>query len=207
MTPNLPAIKICGVRDPKIAALAANLGACAVGIVFAPGSPRQTGLAEAQEIAAAAKAAAPGIRVVGVFAEGTGCGMLASAPVDTIQLHGDFPAETVMFCKSLGCEVWRLHCGTEGEDAALDAADAAVVDGRRGGKSGGTGALADWTAVRRLKASGRKVVLAGGLSAENLEAAAATGADILDVNSSLETSPGVKSPALVAALFETASRL
>ena len=44
-----------------------------------------------------------------------------------------------------------------------------------------------------LKRAGRRVVLAGAISAENIAAAVATGADVIDVNSSLETAPGVKS--------------
>ena len=52
----------------------------------------------------------------------------------------------------------------------------------------------------RLKAAGRRVVLAGGISALNIGEAAATGADIVDVNSSLETAPGVKSADLLGAL-------
>ncbi|MBR4616710.1 MAG: hypothetical protein IKO55_13965 [Kiritimatiellae bacterium] len=51
-----------------------------------------------------------------------------------------------------------------------------------------------------LKRLGRRVVLAGGISAANVAAAAATGSDILDANSALETSPGVKSTTLLREL-------
>ena len=49
-----------------------------------------------------------------------------------------------------------------------------------------------------------KAILAGGLSAANIAAARATGADVLDVNSSLETTPGVKSAELLAELLVAA---
>ena len=60
---------------------------------------------------------------------------------------------------------------------------------------------ADWNRARALASSGVRVVLAGGISAENIRDAAATGCAVLDVNSSLEVRPGVKSIALLEALF------
>ena len=63
----------------------------------------------------------------------------------------------------------------------------------KAGATGGTGQRADWAKARALKEAGNRVVLAGGLSAANLaEAVAATGADVFDVNSSLEVARGVK---------------
>jgi indole-3-glycerol phosphate synthase/phosphoribosylanthranilate isomerase len=58
--------------------------------------------------------------------------------------------------------------------------------------------------VSVVQAAGKKAILAGGLSAANIAAARATGADVLDVNSSLETSPGVKSAELLAELLVAA---
>ncbi len=77
--------------------------------------------------------------------------------------------------------------------------DAVLLDGRRGNES----RRADWSLVAPLKESGRRVVLAGGISAENISAAIATGADVIDVNSSIETSPGVKSLELLDELLRS----
>ena len=108
-----------------------------------------------------------------------------------MQLHGAYGETAVAAIRATGYEVWLL-------DAPPDsAADAVLLDGRTGAQCGGTGQLADWSRVAELKRTGRRVVLAGGLSAGNLSAAAATGADTLDFNSSLETSPGVKSIVLL----------
>ena len=63
---------------------------------------------------------------------------------------------------------------------------------------------ADWSLVEPLKRVGRRVILAGGISAANIADATATGADILDINSSIETSPGVKSLALLDELLRAA---
>ena len=77
--------------------------------------------------------------------------------------------------------------------------DAVLLDGRRGNES----RRADWSLVAPLKESGLRVVLAGGISAENISAAIATGADVIDVNSSIETSPGVKSLELLDELLRS----
>ena len=79
--------------------------------------------------------------------------------------------------------------------------DAVLLDGRRGNES----RRADWSLVAPLKESGRRVVLAGGISAENISSAIATGADVIDVNSSIETSPGVKSLELLDELLRSIS--
>ena len=55
--------------------------------------------------------------------------------------------------------------------------------------------------VAPLKAAGRRVVLAGGISAANIADAAATGADVIDVNSAIESAPGVKSLTLLDELL------
>ena len=115
-----------------------------------------------------------------------------------IQLHGDYGAEDVAALKSAGYEVWILH---QQESDAEEIADAVLIDGRCGAKRGGTGMRADWSLVAPLKQAGRRVVLAGGISAENIAAAIATGADVIDINSSIETSPGKKSLELLDALL------
>ena len=151
--------------------------------------------------------------------------------LDVIQLHGDYDDSAVTTLKKRGYEVWRLFGrtaeadGVEGQDsprgrlrckpqrneiahrllAGLDLQqgesleDAVLLDGRRGNES----RRADWSLVAPLKESGRRVVLAGGISAENISAAIATGADVIDVNSSIETSPGVKSLELLDELLRS----
>lgn len=183
-------VKVCGVTDPDFAAEAARRGVDYLGVIFAAKSPRKVDGAKARQIADAARAARPESPpgVVGVFTDGSAAEIAevaADASLDVIQLHGEFGDDVVSALKAAGYEVWRLY-GSGVEDAVL-------LDGRDGGKTGGTGRLADWALVGELKKKGLRVVLAGGLSAENCAAAAETGADVLDFNSSLETSPGVKS--------------
>ena len=200
-------LKICGISDSAFACAAAGAGADYLGFVFAAESPRRVSPADAARIAASARAAArprpsgpP--RIVGVFTLRPAADVLRVAGdvgLDVVQLHGRFPAEDVSAVKARGYETWLLD---DGGDPAATVADGILVDGSKGGRLGGTGERADWSRVAAVRAAGKRAILAGGLSAANIAAAAATGADVLDVNSSLETSPGVKSAGRLLALVE-----
>ena len=194
-------VKICGINDAGIACRAESLGADYLGFIFAEGSPRCVSPVKAAEIVAALRGTA---RRVGVFTGGTAGEILQVAravPLDVVQLHGkEWDAGGVCTLREAGLEVWTL-------DGAMARGDAVVVDGVAHGASGGTGRLADWGRVAALKADGARVVLAGGISAENVRAAAGTGCDVVDVNSSLEICPGVKSLALLDRFFESIARV
>ena len=204
----MPLLKICGINDAAFAVESAKCGANYLGFVFAEGSPRRVTPDKARAIIAAVDAAlrsgetATALpRFVGVFTSrdiGAIAETAKAAGVAIVQLHGDYGADDVAALKTLGYEVWRLAPPFDGDFAGEDAV---LLDGRKGTQRGGTGRLADWSRVASLKRLGRRVVLAGGISAANIAAAAATGADILDVNSALETSPGVKSTALLKELI------
>ena len=164
-------------------------------MIFAARSPRRVAPAAAKEIAAAARAARKDSppRIVGVFTRETPVEdilrIAAETRLDVVQLHGDFDSGDAAKVKAAGFETWRLA----GENFEPGCEDAVLLDGRANGAVGGTGTLADWSLVSRFREAGKKVVLAGGISAGNAASAAATGADVLDVNSSVEDSPGVKS--------------
>ena len=182
----MPKVKICGISDAAVAQRAEALGAGYLGFIFAARSPRRVTPAQAAAITAMLSGRA---KRVGVFTDAAVPEILAIAacvPLDVVQLHSlDYGSDEIQRLKAAGLEVWRLNelCG----------ADAVLLDGEAGGRCGGTGQRADWRRAAELAASGVRVVLAGGVSAANAAAAAATGCAILDVNSSLETAPGKKS--------------
>ena len=194
----MPELKVCGVTDAAFACAAAQRGVDYLGFIFAEGSPRRVTPAKAKEIRGTVErrsTAGTGLpRFVGVFVAQT-AGKIAEiardVPLDVIQLHGDYGADAVSELKEAGYEVWRLHNSVGGGE------DAVLLDGRRGTES----RRADWSLVAELKRAGRRVVLAGAIAAENIAAAVATGADVIDVNSSLETAPGVKSVGRLDALL------
>ena len=195
----MPQIKICGINDSAIAQCAEALGADYIGFIFAARSPRRVTPDAAAAIAATLSGKA---KKVGVFTDASLGEMLDVArrvPLDVVQLHSrDYGADEIRSLRAAGLEVWQLE--STGADAVL--LDGASADGR----SGGTGLHADWKRAEELAASGVRVVLAGGLSPDNIRAAAGTGCAILDVNSSLEIRPGVKSPALIGSLFSALDR-
>lgn len=196
-----PEIKVCGIGDAAFARRAETLGVDYLGFIFAAGSPRRISPERAASIVAELSGRA---KIAGVFTDAPIDAILDAArrvPLDVVQLHGSgYGADDVARLKSAGLEVWRLN-GLCGADALL--LDGASADGR----SGGTGQRADWRRASELAAAGVRVVLAGGISAENVREAAATGCAVVDVNSSLETSPGVKSAALLNAFFAAAAPL
>lgn len=190
-------VKVCGVKSAAFAREAVRKGVSFLGFIFAPASPRFLTPAEAREIAAKLPRT---VKRVGVFTDHPVEEILSVARLvglDIIQLHGSYKAEDVAALKASGYGVWLLDDG--GTPPNLAGADALLVDGRKGNRTGGTGCLADWSRVAVLKNQGIRVVLAGGLGPENAAAAARTGADILDFNGKLETTPGEKSLALLDA--------
>ena len=225
-----PKLKICGVRDGAFARRAEELGVNYLGFIFAEKSPRYVTPDAAAAIAATlgrargpvfAKATtgkpqrvAP-VKLVGVFTTSTVEEILQISrkiPIDVVQLHSrEYGADEIQRLKAAGLEVWQLGAreGTAkvadflnpGEGAVVP--EAVLLDGWDGTLCGGTGRRADWEFASELAAAGVRVVLAGGLSSANIGAAAATGCAVLDVNSSIEESPGVKTLALLEDLFQS----
>jgi len=202
----VPQLKICGITDAAFAVEAARRGIDYLGLIFAEGSPRRVTVEQARQIVTAVRGdplAGRGVpdapRFVGVFVNHSAeeiVKIATSLALDVIQLHGNYGAENVAALKEKGFEVWRLFVEQE-----RDAPAAVLLDGRKGTQCGGTGVRADWSLVEPLKRAGGRVVLAGGIAVANIADAAAAGADVIDVNSSLETAPGKKSLALLDELL------
>ena len=186
-----PKLKICGVNDASFAVRAAELGADYLGFIFAAGSPRQVSVETAQALAARVRAVSRTVKFVGVFTTAAVDEIAAVARavgLDVIQLHRRATAADSAALKARGWEVWALA----GSELPPGGVDALMID-----TSHGDG---DRTVA---PGAGSRLILAGGISAENLPAAVNAGAYIIDVSGSLEDAPGVKSvrrlEALVAA--------
>ena len=216
IAPRSPAVKFCGLVRAEDAATAARLGAAHVGSIFA-GGPRAVTAAVARRNARAARdAAAPGARPasVGVFGGqplDVVLELAEAAELDAVQLHADPDADAVTALRAhWRGESWAVlrvpGSALPGHAAELFAvADAVVLDARvAGGPLGGTGTTLPWAALADAVAAVRgatRLVLAGGLTPENVAAAAAALApDVVDVSSGVERAPGVKDPARMAAL-------
>lgn len=200
-------IKCCGMTRVEDALLAARLGADAIGLVFSARSRRRVTIAQAQAIA---RALPPFVTVVALFMDdeaGLVREVIAAVQPDLLQFHG---SENDPWCAQFGRPFVKAIAMGEGAGAALSGADyphaaALLLDGHRVGEAGGSGKAFDWSQMPRDLA--RPVILAGGLDPDNVAQAIRTARPwAVDVASGIESSPGIKDPARLAA-FVRAVRL
>jgi phosphoribosylanthranilate isomerase len=190
MTPD-PFLKICGMTRVGDALHAVREGATAIGFVFWKGSPRYIEPERAGEIAAALPAT---VTTVGVF---------VNEPVDAIretarvaglrmvQLHGE---ETPAYMEQIDQPVMRaVTLDTMVETTKTWPADTTLLlDSTDPSRRGAGRASVDWPRAAVIT-RGRRVVLAGGLTPDNIEEAIVTVRPIgVDVASGVESAPGVK---------------
>jgi phosphoribosylanthranilate isomerase len=224
-------IKICANTNLEDARLAAELGADAVGFVFAPSKRRVM----AEQVAAITSELPAGLEKVGVFATVDPYEVgryVERAGLTAAQLHGAFDAAMVraLWAESGGKLriIQTVAYAVDAEDRE-DADDrfewtlatvfdepavwAVLIDAAKSGASGGLGVVFDWAHVAEIvqRAIGAReprprVILAGGLNAENVaQAIAGLKPWGVDVASGVEASPGKKDPARLRA-FVVAAR-
>jgi len=195
-------IKICGITRPEDAQAVVDAGADYLGFIFYEGSPRYVTPEKAAAILAGLKGE---IKTVGVFVNapaGQIFDIIAQCRLDVVQLHGDEPeAFAAQFPRR---QVWKAVHLREASDIERwrgYPASALVLDARCGDRRGGTGRRCDWN-LAALAAERFPVVLAGGITPDNAVAAALAVRPVgLDVNSGVETAPGVKDPDKIKTLI------
>ena len=194
-------VKICGITRPEDAALAVELGADAIGFVLWPASPRTVTAGQAGAIDTTGAFAAR----VGVFVNASANEVAEAvrvARLGAVQLHGD---EAATDYSTVGAPLIKAVTLAGSDDVAralaLPAEITVLVDASDRTKRGGTGRLADWSLAKEVS-DVRPVILAGGLSASNVEdAIRAVRPWGIDVSSGVEEAPGVKSPQRMRELF------
>lgn len=203
-----PRVKICGLTRPGDAAAAVAAGAAYLGVVFAGGPRRVTA-----DSAAAVRAAANGVPVLGVFGGQAGDEILRlsrAVGLAGAQLHGDYPRAEAARLRAEGLLVWRVvRIATPADlDALADAArdaDAVLVEPRVPHVAGGAGVALDLAVAReaRSRLAGATMVLAGGLRPDTVaEAVALVRPEVVDVSSGVEHLPGIKDPEKIARFME-----
>jgi phosphoribosylanthranilate isomerase len=199
-------VKICGLTDVETAVTAANYGADAIGFVFAE-SKRRIMLEQAKEIIAHLPKE---IWKVGVFVNETREeveSIASSVGLTHIQLHGD---ETASFSESLSLPVIKSISYQENE--GLEAlgefpSDFILLDSPKGKYRGGNGTVFNWSEVNPKFLNGKKVILAGGLNADNVEAAInIIKPYMVDVSSGVETE-GIKDLGKIKTFIEKAKSI
>ena len=197
-------IKVCGITRVDDAKAAALAGATMIGMVFWPESPRAVSIDAARGVAAALPA---GVAPIGVFVNqsvdeineiAVAVGLLG------VQLHGDEPASVI---PQINRPVIRaLHLDGSDTMSDLPSHVTVLLDAADPVRRGGTGQTINWRAAGAV-ARRRPIVLAGGLTPANVEAAIETVRPYgVDVSSGVETEPGVKDYGKIRAFVEAVRR-
>lgn len=202
-------VKICGVTRPEDAAMVAAAGVDFVGLNFWPSSKRYLPVERAPAVAEAARRGGA-LELVGVFVNARIDDIAAVArdlALDAIQLHGDeTPQDIAAVAQTTGCAVWKaVAVGRPSDLDRLDAwpVHAILLDTPTAGR-GGSGKVFDWRLARDARRAypTRRFVLAGGLAPDNVRAAIdAVSPWAVDVASGIESAPGIKDPAKLAAFI------
>ena len=204
-------VKICGITRSQDAELAAGLGANALGFVCWPNSPRYISAEAASAITANVPA---NVLKIGVFVDQPAeevARVMDEIGLDVAQLHGH---ESPEYCRELtkkyvGSAVRRtvIKAVAMSGNGSVNIADfdpdvLLLIDAHDPEKFGGTGKTVNWDAAREIAAT-RRTILAGGLNAANVKLAVRSVRPYgVDVSSGVESSPGVKDPNRMRALFE-----
>lgn len=197
-------IKICGITELDDALHAVDCGADALGFVFYERSPRAVTSKRAQAIIAELP---PFVTVVGLFVNEDPLNIRLIADhcgLDVIQYHGDESPETVRLAPRRSIRALRVRQSETLDDIDHYPASGLLLDAWVSGAFGGTGVLCNWEIAGGI-AKKRPVILAGGLTPENVAAAIQTVRPYgVDVSSGVEEAPGRKDRKKVAAFIRAA---
>jgi len=201
-------VKICGITNADDARVAASLGADAIGVNLVPSSKRFVTEDAAREIV---RAVGQRLTVVGVVADLSLAAMRSLRDrlgLHELQLHGSEAPATLAGLLPRAYKAVRIGSAEDAKAAEDWTGETLLVDAMVDGELGGTGAAFDWRLVRGLSRA-RRVILAGGLTPENVR----TAIDIaepygVDVASGVEIAgePRRKDEAKMRAFIESARR-
>ncbi len=208
--------KICGVQSEADALAIARLGPSAIGLNFHPPSPRCVEIPTAEAIC---RRLGDGTLKVGVCVEQTPADirdLVTATGIDIVQLHGDYPAETVLELRDIPF-IWVHRLGPAGLEPLREACAffvseaimpyACLIDARVQGMFGGSGVTVDWALLAREydRQQFPPLILAGGLTPDNVaEAIAQVRPFGVDVASGVETE-GEKNLALCERFLDQAA--
>lgn len=196
------AVKFCGFTQVEDIKNAVSLGVDAIGLVFYPPSPRAVTPEQASELAKAVPAFTTIVALVVNMPEQDLVYLAHHVPFDVVQFHGD---ETPFACQLMAdriCKRWIKAIRVKDDDtsdtilaqiAELKSfgASGVLLDLYHPDKFGGTGERFDWDKIP--KDSPLPIILAGGLTADNVGKTRDLPIDGVDVSGGIESAKGVKS--------------
>lgn len=194
-------VKICGITSLKDAKIAVNYGAWAIGLIFFQGSPRYVDPEKEKNWISGIP---ENVKKVGVFVDekiNNINSIVKDLNLDFIQLHG---GESPEYCAQLIKPVFKVfRVGDDFDSSGLNDYQVAafLFDTYQKGKHGGTGEKFNWELITNLKTD-TPIILSGGLNSDNiLDGIEAVNPAVVDVNSSVESSPGIKDRGKVENIF------
>jgi phosphoribosylanthranilate isomerase len=200
-------VKLCGITSQADAALAADAGAWAIGLIFAEPSPRRVDVATAAEIGAAMRRR---VEVAGVFLNSPLDEVVELADLCSltlVQLHGD---EGPTYCAEVahrtGLKIVKAarvrdKASVQALRAFRVSVDFHLLDAYVEGSPGGTGKTFPWELANE-RGPGAPLILSGGITPDNVEEAIlGVRPFAVDSASGTEAEPGVKDPDKVTALM------
>ncbi|MGG2112209.1 phosphoribosylanthranilate isomerase [Lysinibacillus pakistanensis] len=198
-------VKICGLKEQQHVRAAVEAGADAIGFVFAP-SKRQISIEQAHQLA---KDVPREVLKIGVFVNPSVEELRAAVegvPLDYVQFHGE---ETPEFIRQQGYPAIKALSVRDKEDVRAAAnynVDYYLFDAPGTDFKGGSGHTFDWTLLEMAGISRDKLILAGGLKAENIaEAVSLVSPYMVDVSSGVETD-GIKDEAKINAFIQAVKK-
>jgi len=198
-------VKICGVASVADATVAIQCGADLIGLNFYPPSPRAVDLPTALTIRAVIPAE---VWCVGIFVNASRELITSHAEqlaLNAIQFHGDEEAADLQGWSCPTIKVVRLRPNELWPDWTQLPADYLLLDTYRPGRYGGTGETFSWDRVATFPFQHDRLILAGGLTPENVaEAVRAIRPWAVDVASGVESAPGRKDPEKIRAFITNA---
>lgn len=207
-------VKICGLCRPADVTAVADAGASYGGFVFFSKSPRNVSIAQARDLALGAPVGLAKVALMVNADDAMLDAITAEVPLDMLQLHGsESPARVAEVKARYGLPVMKaVGVGGPEDLAAIDVyaevADQLLIDAKppKGADlPGGNGLAFDWQLLAGRKYWSVPWMLAGGLTPDNAaEAVLRTGTRQLDVSSGVESAPGVKDAAQIAAFVAAA---
>ena len=186
-------VKICGITNLDDALAACEAGADALGFVFAEEAKKRNRYIAPEDALAIIEQLPPFVTTVGVCVNAE-LGALARilTVVDLVQFHGEERPEDIPM-NHIAIKAFRVREGFVAGDMAAYRTRAWLLDAYTPGQRGGTGHTFDWTLAQEAVALGRPVILAGGLTPENIAEAVRTVRPYgVDVSGGVEAGPGKK---------------
>jgi phosphoribosylanthranilate isomerase len=197
-------VKICGITRPEDALHAENAGADALGLNFVPGTKRFISLERAREIV---RALGPFVARVGVFQNAsleTVLETVQATGLNVVQLHGHESDEFALEIERIVPVVRAVKLEPNLPFVLPEVGSAFLIDG----PDPGSGQLADWSRLETSNLAGRRWLLAGGLTPENVAGAISRLRPWgVDLSSGVESSPGIKDPTKVTAFIRAAKQM